>query len=281
MSSVSLSCLVAFCWGLGASWDAWVAKRIDPWVGVAWRLFYGLTATLVFTVAGVAWFDLSGPAWFWLSAAGVFLALGWLCYMQALRRDHSELSVALSATYILPAVLILLLLGAKLSWPILLACFLVAAGSFVANASARSGTHGLLWAAGASLLWGFWVLASWQASEQASPIELMGGGAVVAVAIGLLLTLAVWGQGKSMSIPRSVAAVKLSGWVLNGFATWLMFLAFDRGPAAQVMVISAAYPIVALSLGYLFFKNRWSARKLLAVLLLCAGACLAALAKNM
>jgi uncharacterized membrane protein len=109
--SLSLSLIVAFCTGIAASWDSWVAKRIDPWVGVAWRTVYGFIATMVLSVAGVEWWNLSGLAWFWLAMAGVLLAGGWLCYMHALQRDNSELSVALSATYTLPAVFILVILG--------------------------------------------------------------------------------------------------------------------------------------------------------------------------
>lgn len=280
MSAALLSVGVAVFWGLGASWDGWVAKRIDPWVGVSWRLVYGIAATVVFTLFGVRWWELSQAAWLWLLAAGVFLAGGWFCYLHALRRDHSELSVALSSTYVLPAVAILFLLGQPVGWPIFLACALVASGSVIAKVSAADGgAHGLVWSLGASLVWGLWALASWQASEQASAIDLMGGSAVIAVIVGFALSLEVWRQGKSLLIPREVAAVKMGGWVLNGLATWMMFLAFDRGPAAQVMVISAAYPLVALGLGYTVSRDGWSWRKLLAVVLLCAGAALAALAR--
>ena len=75
MSAVSLSLIIAFCTGIAASWDSWVAKRIDPWVGVAWRTVYGLIATMVLSAAGVEWWNLSGLAWFWLTMAGGFI--GW------------------------------------------------------------------------------------------------------------------------------------------------------------------------------------------------------------
>jgi len=278
MSAVSLSLIVAFCTGIAASWDSWVAKRIDPWVGVAWRTVYGLIATMVLSVAGVEWWNLSGLAWFWLTMAGVLLAGGWLCYMHALQRENSELSVALSATYTLPAVFVLIILGQQVGWLVASACLLVVAGGFVAKGSISHGTHGLVWSLAASFVWGLWSLASWQASEQASAIDLTAGSAVVAIVVGLVLVAEVLRQGKSLKIPLKVAAVKCSCWLVGGFTSWMTFLALDKGPAAQVLVICAAYPLVSLSIGFIANRQAWNWFKLIAVLLLSSGAAIAALA---
>lgn len=98
------------------------------------------TVVILFVTMGIISFrnewqkpDMLSPAnWLFLILSGVATGLSWLCYYRALQLGPVSKVAPIDKLSVAIAILLgVLVLGEKLTWPLLLGCSLIVAGSLV------------------------------------------------------------------------------------------------------------------------------------------------------
>ena len=173
------------------------------------------------------------------------------------------------------AVLAVVLLGERLSWPAYTGVALAPIGVLLLSLGPAKGEgkQGWLWLAMLSLiLQGIGAFIAKLVVTPAGPSGLLLMGAGVQVTVGLVL--APPRNWSAADLKGRPAAFTIIAYAIAGIATIGYLLALSNGPAAIVVPLVATSPAVAGLLGIAFLKEKTNRRQLAGIALALAGAVL-------
>jgi len=283
-----------FCFVAVVSWGVAVVPikyaRQDPFAGLALGLASGLgLVTLAWLLAGKAHLpQIASREWFFLAAGGIFrFPLATYFYYEGIQRAGIMSATPLGR---LKPVFVCLIV-ASLGWES------PGAGAYTGAALAFLGAFllfprklpvvpgeqpadrrrsGMVFAVLASLSWALGDIFLSEASGPDAGLDPIGR-TVLALAIGAVAywtLLAV--SGRLRSIQR--LSLKAKGWyalhgILSfGIGTLSMVAAFDSLPVSTVSLITSAWPLISVMIGYMLFRERISPTQAVGLLITLAAA---------
>ncbi len=124
------------------------------------------------------------------------------------------------------------------------------------------------YACAATLCWGVVGLLQKLGTNRVSARSLL---VWVVIGFAALLPL-LWGGGSLTNLSWRVLSIGLLGGVANGFGSWALFEALERGAKASVAVpLTALYPLVTIVLARIFLAETLTFRQWAGITLAVAG----------
>jgi len=229
--------------------------------------------------------DVEARTWVFLALSGFATGGAWLCYFRALQLGRVSRVVPISkSSPILAMILAFIFLREPVGWVIIIGMVLMGVGTWLmielkmSDSEEKSGGRSwLVFAVGSAV---FAALTS--VLGRAGMVDVYGnpaieanlGTAIRTVAVVPMAWIMVFITGKQ----KSITNVNRKSWlflVLSGLATgasWLLFYrALQLGTASRVVPIDKLSIVLTMGFAFVFFREKFSKRSIIGLVLLTAG----------
>lgn len=260
-----LAALTAVTWGSGELIFMRAAKAVGGYTSALWTAIFGLALTLPIALANGAPSD--GALAFAAAIGGALVGVaGVLLYSLALQ--HGQLTIVspvVSSQAGVSAVLAVVLLGERLSAPAALGVAGATLGVVLTAWVARGGTHGpaSILAVLSALSLGSYNLLLAHSADAIGPLWAIIAFRIASIAV---LGPAAASRGQFRLVRAERGWLALSS-LLDTIGFIALAIALSRGPVAIVAVISAQYPVIAVTGGAILLRERLRGRQWVGVAL--------------